>query len=141
MNSDTLRQTLRQAEGEKLKVYADTKGIPTIGVGRNLRDKGISRAESDYLLTNDITEAWHQLLTALPWVNDLSDVRQRALTEMTFQMGIGWISEFTHAVAALKAGDWARAKVELLDSKWANVDSPSRAHRVAVMVETDSDVH
>ena len=36
-------------EGLKLQVYQDTLGIDTIGIGRNLEDRGITKEELDDL--------------------------------------------------------------------------------------------
>ena len=44
-----LDDMIRRHEGERLKIYSDSKGIPTIGIGRNLRDRGITPAESQML--------------------------------------------------------------------------------------------
>ena len=45
---------LRLHEGEKLMPYKCTAGKLTIGVGRNLEARGISKDESDLMLRNDI---------------------------------------------------------------------------------------
>src|SRR5438876_552158 len=49
-----LEQMLRRDEGERLRIYTDTLGHPTIGVGRALDTQGITSAEADYLLLGDI---------------------------------------------------------------------------------------
>lgn len=139
MNSALLRDTLKKAEDVRPKMYLDSKGIPTIGVGWNLRDCPMRMNEIDFRLTNDITEAWQAVTTTWPWVLDLSDVRQRVLTEMVFQMGVGGVGEFKHALSAMQAGDWQTAHDQMLDSKWAREDSPGRAHRLATMMLSDLD--
>jgi lysozyme len=40
-----LIKQLVQSEGLRLEVYQDTLGIDTIGVGRNLEDRGITQEE------------------------------------------------------------------------------------------------
>lgn len=139
MNSDTLRNTLRQAEGVRSKPYQDSVGKWTIGVGRNLDDVGLSLSEIDFLLTNDITRAYADVLKTWPWVSGLSDVRQRVLVEMAFQLGLGGLGEFKKALAAVESGDYDTAANEMLDSHWA-AQTSSRAHRLSVMMRTDSDV-
>ena len=37
------------SEGLRLQVYKDTLGIDTIGIGRNLEDRGITQQELDDL--------------------------------------------------------------------------------------------
>ena len=46
---------LKRHEGLRLKPYQDTIGKLTIGYGRNLDDRGISKEEAEYLLRNDIS--------------------------------------------------------------------------------------
>ena len=53
MDMDKLMDELIRDEGLRLKVYLDSEGIETIGVGRNLQ-KGITRDEAMFLLNNDI---------------------------------------------------------------------------------------
>ena len=47
-------QMLIKHEGLRNFVYNDSIGIPTIGVGRNLKSRGITNAEAMYLLNNAI---------------------------------------------------------------------------------------
>ena len=138
MNSELLRAALKLAEGVKPKPYTDTVGKLTIGVGRNLTDNGLRSEEIDFLLTNDITAAWIDVTRTWPWVHDLLDVRQRVLTEMVFQMGLGGVGAFKKALAAMEIGDFATASSEMLNSHWA-AQTPNRAHRLATMMATDAD--
>ena len=55
MNKNRFIKQMSFHEGVKNKVYKDHLGIETIGVGRNLVDRGLSDEEVDYLLGNDIT--------------------------------------------------------------------------------------
>lgn len=153
MNSETLRASLIRHEAEKLTPYLDTVGKWTIGVGRNLEDVGLSKAEvialvratgipkalSDQMLTNDLARVWLETAHAWPWVQGLSDVRQRVLCEMVFQMGTAGVGHFVHFLEALEHGDYGRARDEMLDSKWAKTDSPSRAKTLAQMLLSDQD--
>lgn len=51
---DDIILDLKLDEGLRLKPYRDTVGKLTIGIGRNLDDVGISEAEAEYLLSNDL---------------------------------------------------------------------------------------
>ena len=48
-NKDNLIEKLIAHEGLRLDVYQDTLGINTIGIGRNLDDRGISKDELDWM--------------------------------------------------------------------------------------------
>lgn len=129
-----LRAQLVRHEGLRLTVYLDTKGIPTIGVGRNLRDRGISSAIAMQLLDEDIDEIDAALRRALPWYARLDAVRQRALIDMGM-MGIRKLLEFRRMLAALERGDYAAAAAEALDSNWARDVGPTRSTNVARMLQ------
>ena len=46
---NTFVKKVRVHEGLVLTVYKDTLGIDTIGIGRNLQDRGISKEELDHM--------------------------------------------------------------------------------------------
>ncbi|MBU9282345.1 lysozyme [Burkholderia multivorans] len=125
---------LSRDEGRRLKPYVDTVGKTTIGVGRNLTDVGITDAECDLLLSNDIdrTVAW--LDRNLPWWRQLDAVRQRVIVNMAFNMG-GSLLTFTNTLAAMKRGDYAAAADGMLASKWAT-QVGARATRLAAMMRS-----
>ena len=129
-----LRQQLRRHEGVRLRPYTDTVGKLTIGVGRNLADRGISEDEADYLLDNDI---WlvEEALRRYDWFLALSDVRQNVLLNMGFNMGVPRLLVFMRLISALRAGDYWRAAVEMLDSQWAK-QVGSRAVELANQMRT-----
>ncbi len=125
-------------EGEKLKPYRDTVGKLTIGVGRNLDDVGISASECRYLLANDVAKVCAQLSNRLPWWKTLSPVRQKVLIDMAFNMGVDGLLTFKNTLAAIEAGDFARASAGMLASKWAE-QVKGRAQRLARMMLTGAD--
>lgn len=131
---DALRTQLIAHEGLRLRLYVDTVGKATIGVGRNLTDRGISDAEARYLLDNDINDAITALL-AFPWFPDLDTVRQRAFVDLCFNMGFTRLCRFGRMLDAAARGDWATASAELLNSQYAQ-QVGVRAHEVAAMLRS-----
>jgi lysozyme len=126
---------LRLHEGERLKPYRDTVGKLTIGVGRNLEDRGITAQESAMLLANDISREERELINALPWVAQLDEVRQRVLLDMAFNMGIVGLLAFKRTLATIQAGDYQAAASMMLDSRWAK-QVGQRAERLSRMMAT-----
>lgn len=114
-----LIEQLKRHEGIELKPYQDTVGKWTIGVGRNLDDIGISEQEAEMLLLNDIKEAKRQLITTMPWTQELDEVRFSALLNFVFNVGIGTASKFVNAMGLLKDEKYDMAADEFLQSKWA----------------------
>lgn len=133
---DALSEQLRRHEGLRLKPYRDTTGHLTIGVGRNLSDVGISEAEAALLLRNDIGAAIAGLEARLPWVASLHPVRQRALVDLTFNVGLEGVLTFRRMLTALQAGRWDDARAELLASKWAAQVQPARVQTLARQILT-----
>ena len=124
-----LREDLIAEEGIRLKPYLCPAGKTTIGVGRNLDDVGITQDEAMEMLDNDIDRVNAQLAKALPWLETKSPDVQRAIANMTFQMGIGALLKFKKMLAALQARDYNAARREALNSTWAK-QTPQRAKRV-----------
>ena len=129
-----LREDLIAEEGIRLKPYLCPAGKTTIGVGRNLDDVGITQDEAMEMLDNDIERVKAQLAKALPWLQ--GDNVQRALGNMTFQMGLGGVLKFKKMLAALQVKDYTAARREALDSAWAR-QTPQRAKRVTDLIKDD----
>ena len=133
-----LRRNLVDAEGDRRAPYVDTVGKTTIGVGHNLTDRGISQAVRDLLLEEDIATALSDLDRALPWWRELAPVRQAALAELAFNMGIGTprrgLLSFKRTLEHLQFGRYQAAADHLLRSKWARQVGPRRAGRIERMI-------
>ncbi|MCA8198361.1 lysozyme family protein [Burkholderia vietnamiensis] len=129
-----LKQELSFDEGRKNRIYTDTVGKVSGGIGRNLTDKGFRENEVDLMYQNDIaeTEAW--LDRNLPWWRTLDPVRQRVMMNMAFNMQDRFLT-FVNTLAAIKRGDYTAAADGMLASKWAN-QVGARAQRLAAMMRT-----
>lgn len=132
---NNIADQLIRDEGKRLKVYKDTKGILTIGVGRNLEDKGISDAESENMLWNDLKDVALGIVAALPWSQKLDPVRFGVLKNMAFNMGVHGLLEFRQTLVKMQAGDWDGAATEMLNSLWAE-QVGARAQRLALQLRT-----
>lgn len=135
MAISNLKDQLVRDEELRLKPYTDSVGKLTIGIGRNLTDKGVSLQEAYTLLANDITAAAADLQTTFPWTETLDDVRRAALVNMTFNMGIHGLAEFRDFLEKLQAGDFSAAAGAMLDSLWARQVGP-RATRLSIQIQT-----
>lgn len=115
----SLREDLIRHEGLRLFPYRDSRGLLTIGVGRNIEHRGISREEALYLLDNDIRDHTDELLARFPVVATLHTYRRDVLINMAFNMGIPALSGFKRMWSAIQSGDYRKASDEMLDSQWA----------------------
>lgn len=115
-----IKAQLVRHEGLRLKPYRCTAGKLTIGIGRNLDDRGISQKEAYAMLERDILDFEQQLLDEIPDVyTGLDEVRQSVLLNMCFNLGMKGLLEFKNTLGFVSAGDWERAANGMLASKWA----------------------
>lgn len=163
-----LRAQLTRHEGRRLRVYRCTANKLTCGVGRNLDDVGIRPAEqkalgitvasiirdgltpaqSDALLDADIDAVERDLDRELPWWRTLSDVRQRVLLDMCFNLGIGrrarpgapakGLLAFINTLTLIRVGNYTAAASAMCVSLWAR-QVGQRATRLADMMKTGKD--
>lgn len=132
-HEDLVARTVR-LEGLRLKPYKDTVGKWTLGVGRNITDKGISRAEALFLLDNDLDEVTADLAT-FPWFHKLDPVRMRVLIDMRFQLGELGLRRFKRTLASIVSGDYVTAGEQMLQSKAAK-QTPARWRENARWMKT-----
>ncbi len=144
-----MRDFLISHEGLKLRPYRCTAGKLTIGFGHNLEahgvpfgislaeitEKGITREQAISLLESDIMDSVDQFRAKFPWFDNLDTVRQMVLVDMTFNMGLGGVSDFVGTLRDVQAGRYTEASVEMLDSKWAT-QVGERAQQLSKMMAT-----
>lgn len=135
MNRDKLTAQLLADEGLRLKPYKCTAGKTTIGVGRNLDDVGITRAEAMAMLDNDIDNCARDLDRALPWWRDMDDARRNVLLNMCFNLGIRRLLGFKNTLSLMQAKRYDAAAAAMLDSRWAD-QVGMRAARLARTMRT-----
>jgi len=138
MDRERLAAQLRLHEGVEHKPYKCTAGYLTIGVGRNIEERGLSDDEINYLLNNDVNIATDELVATFDWYADLNPIRQRVVVDMVFNLGMPRFKQFKNMIAALEEGDWTEASDQMMDSRWAE-QVGLRASRLATMMETGED--
>lgn len=116
-------------EGLRLKPYRDSVGKITIGIGRNLEDKGITKEEAIFMLKNDILECYRDLKTIFTNFDSFTNGRKRALINMRFNLGYRGFRSFKKMISAIKQNNWEKAIEEAKDSKWYR-QVPNRANRI-----------
>jgi lysozyme len=146
---DTLRRLLTLHEGERLRPYDDTVGKLTISIGRNLADRpltheetlellrrdGISLEFSRWLFLRDLAATVTELTERLPWIATVDPVRQAAVIDMAYNLGLPRLQGFAHALEAMRTGLYGRAAAEMLESTWAR-QVGARSVRLAAMMRS-----
>lgn len=125
---------LSRDEGRRNRIYTDTVGKVSGGIGRNLTDVGFSDDEIELMYRNDLAKTLAFLDANLAWWRNLDAVRQRVVINMAFNMRARLLG-FTNTLAAIQTQDWQGAHDGMLDSEWAK-QVGDRATRLANMMLT-----
>lgn len=115
--------------------YTDTKGKITIGIGRNLTDRGVSNECIDGWFDEDANGTYKQLSQKYPWFSELSINRQIALIDMCW-FGIKKFEEFKKTIAALAVHNYPVAAHEIINSEYRH-QVGQRAFDIAHTILTD----
>lgn len=129
-----IREQLQLHEGIETFPYMDSVGKLTVGVGRNLTDRGLSEEEINFLFANDIDLVQHDLDKHLPWWREMNENRQRVLVDMCFNLGITRLLGFVTTLGFMREGKYKEAAAQMLRSKWAK-QVKGRALRLSRMME------
>ena len=134
MNFNKICDQLLAHEGIRLKPYKCPAGKLTIGVGRNLTDKGITESEAKYLLYNDIRECVRDLQKLFKEFDKFPEKIQRVLVDMRFQLGSKGFLGFILMIRAVENMDWPEMIRQMKDSAWYG-QTTNRANNLIRLVE------
>jgi lysozyme len=65
------------------------------------------------------------------WFGGLSELRQRAVAELIYNLGAAGVRGFRQMLLAIKVKQFTAAAAHLLDSKWRTQVGPTRSQRIA----------
>ena len=129
MNIDQLRDTLKIDEGVKYEIYNDHLGYPTFGIGHLVVESDeehgkpvgtpVSEDRVNSVFEKDVAIMIDEAKKIFPNLDELPDEAQQVIVNMTFNMGRPRLSQFKKFIAGVNAGDWNKAAVEMMDSRWA----------------------
>ena len=137
MNYDKLLESVKKHEGYRNKVYLDTLGKRTVGVGHLCVEnfwEDDKEYEEDFLmdiLKKDLQQAIRQADSMCEGLK-ISEDAKIIIIEMIFQLGGTGVSKFRKMWQALQQNppDYAEASAQMLDSRWAK-QTPNRAQEMA----------
>ena len=138
MNLERLLESVKKHEGYRNKVYLDTLGKRTVGVGHLCvedfweDDKEYEESFLMQILQKDLQEAIRGAKELMD-EHGCADIDERAeeiIIEMVFQLGRTGVKKFRNMWKALAEQNYIGASFEMLDSKWAK-QTPNRAKDMA----------
>lgn len=134
-----LYELIEKHEGKRAKVYNDSEGIPTIGIGFNLKradarkkiealglkyddvldgSASLSEKQIQTLFKTDVEAAIKSARAALADFDSLPERKQRVVVDMVFNLGEQRFKGFKKFIAAVNKGDYETAAKEMEDSRW-----------------------
>ena len=137
MNYDKLLESVKKHEGYRNKVYLDTLGKRTVGVGHLCVEdfwEDDKEYEEDFLmdiLKKDLQQAIRQANSMCEGLK-ISEDAKIIIIEMIFQLGGTGVSKFRKMWQALQQDppDYAEASAQMLDSRWGK-QTPNRGKELA----------
>ena len=138
MDMSRLLKSVKEHEGYRNKVYLDSLGKRTVGVGhlcvedhwedhKEYSEKYLMKVLKDDL--KNAIEGAERLCSDCPVLDDLA---KETIIEMIFQLGETGVSKFRNMWKALKQTppQYGVAATEMLDSRWAK-QTPNRAKEMS----------
>lgn len=137
---NSLVERLKKHEGVRDKVYNDSAGIPTIGVGFNLNrpdapekikklgldynsvksgKKTLTPQQIDSLLKQDIKSSWNSAKDIVENFVSLPSNAKSVIVEMIFNLGRSGFLKFKNFKNMIEQNDFIKASQEMLRSNWA----------------------
>jgi len=155
--SNNLYSQIKGHEGYKNKMYIDRSGkkpIRTIGIGFNLEEKHnqdflrsinidpedifegkeVSDKEIRQMYNHNLRIAFKDAKDFLPDIASHPRDVQKAIIDMSFNLGRNKLFKFEKTQEALKARDYNEASKEMMDSLWAT-QVKGRAKKLSDMVK------
>ena len=138
---DRLLASVKKHEGYRNKVYLDTLGKRTVGVG-HLCVEDFWEDDKEYEEKFLMTILEHDLETAIKGAKDLmsengcmdiDEVAEEIIIEMIFQLGKTGVSKFKNMWKHLSALEYSDAASEMLDSRWAK-QTPNSAQGMSAQM-------
>jgi GH24 family phage-related lysozyme (muramidase) len=140
MDIEILKKELIEDEGCKYEIYLDHLGYKTFGIGHlckatdpeNDLEVGseVSRERVDECFLNDIEKVIEDCIILYDDFYTLPDEAQLIVANMMFNLGRPRLTNFIRMRKAVNEGNFAEAKIQMLDSKWAK-QVPNRAERLS----------
>ncbi len=139
MDAPRTKSWIERWEGRRAKVYTDSAGHPTIGIGFNL-DRAdavekiaalgvsyddlragaveLSDDQIDALFSADLETAIEGARSNVSSFDGLPDEKQMVVVDLVFNLGASGFAAFKRTIAAIEAQLWSQAADEMEDSLW-----------------------
>lgn len=135
-SDEMLMSRVVEHEGIKPSAYQDSLGYWTIGIGTLIDERrgGKLTTEECFYLCRNRLDLRRKDLSCYEWFAKQDVVRQNALVELAFNLGLNGLLGFKKMISALAVNNYALAAKELIDSSWSRQVGKARSgdlrHRI-----------
>ena len=120
---------IKAHEGYSKKVYKDTLGYDTIGIGFLVSSLELDEDVCDIILERRLKKNEEVLQRKMTNYINLPTEVQNIIQNMYYQMG-NRLFNFVKTLHYIESGKWRAASLEMLDSLWAK-QTPNRAKELS----------
>lgn len=135
------KELLKSHENLELSKYQDSEGNWTIGYGHLIKPgenlDTITEERADALFDQDYQTHFEEA-KKIPGFENFDEVRQSALVNMVYNMGLSGVLKFDNTLDALRQGNYQTAYMNILQSKYAQ-QVGSRATQIASLLRSGSE--
>ena len=125
----SLIDDIKQHEGYSKKVYADSLGYPTIGIGFLVSSLELDEDVCDIILERRLKKNERVLQRKMPYYSKLPIDVKNIIQNMYYQLG-NRLFNFVKTLHYIENGKWKAGSIEMLDSLWAK-QTPNRAKELS----------
>ena len=129
-----LLERIKHHEGFRSKVYQCTEGYDTIGYGFAIKDLELDEDIAEMILMRKLDNLMNRIQNKFNWWRSAEDEVKNVVVEMCYQLGVSGFSKFKKTIDHLENRRYAKASVEMLDSRWAK-QTPNRALELSNLIK------
>tara|TARA_R100000234_G_C4829398_1_gene106277 strand:- start:49 stop:501 length:453 start_codon:yes stop_codon:yes gene_type:complete len=131
MNIELCKQEIKRHEGEVLKIYIDSLGYKTLGVGHLCQPNDpeynwevgtpVTQEVVDMYYEDDFLKHYKEAIYVFGSEEDfekLPEIIQRVLVNMCFNLGGSRLSKFRNMLKACREHNWNEMARQMQDSRW-----------------------
>ena len=131
MNIELCKAEIKRHEGEVLKIYMDSLGYKTLGVGHLCQPNDpeydwevgtpVTQEVVDMYYEDDFKKHYMEAIHVFgnqEEFNNLPEIIQRVLVNMCFNLGGSRLSKFRNMLKACREHNWKEMSVQMQDSRW-----------------------
>ena len=127
----SLIESIKKHEGFSPVVYKCTAGYDTIGYGKRIKYLKVTEEQAIEWLEEDLGHLHYVLAEKYDWFLSAPSEVKDIVMNMNYKLGVSAFSKFKKTIQYIKVKDYKAASIEMLDSKWARDDTPTRAKELS----------